>query len=154
MTIAPAILRAYLAMNEAQRAVIAHGDGPLLVIAGPRSGKTFSLVLRAVNLLLLEETSPAELVICTFTEKVAFELRDRVATAARKVEYAGDLSGLRVGTIHGLCHRLLAEHRHRTPLGSNFETLDELTQKLFIVCIGVEPPAFQAGLLAASSAGS
>ncbi|MBI3798985.1 MAG: ATP-dependent helicase [Deltaproteobacteria bacterium] len=132
MTIAPALLREYPAMNDAQRMVVAHGDGPLLVIAGPGSGKTFSLVLRAINLLLLGKATPHELVICTFTEKAALELRDRIAAAARKVDYNGDLSELRVGTIHGLCNRLLSEHRHHTPLGNNYETLYELTQLLFI----------------------
>jgi len=132
VTIVPALLREYPAMNDAQRAVVAHGDGPLLVIAGPGSGKTLSLVRRAINLLLLKKATPRELVVCTFTEKAAFELRDRVAVAARKVGYTGDLSELRIGTIHGLCNRLLTEHRHRTPLGNNYETLDELTQLLFI----------------------
>ncbi len=132
MTIAPALLREYPAMNQAQRAVVAHDEGPLLVIAGPGSGKTFSLVLRVINILLLNKAAPRELVICTFTEKAAFELRDRISAAAQKVGYNGDLSELRVGTIHGLCNRLLAEHRHRTPLGSNYQTLDELTQLLFI----------------------
>src|SRR5262245_15986019 len=107
MTIAPALLREYPAMNEAQRAVVVHGEGPMLVIAGPGSGKTFSLVLRALNLLLLNKTTPRELVICTFTEKAAFELRDRISAAAQKVGYTGDLSEFRVGTIHGLCNRLL-----------------------------------------------
>jgi len=132
VTIAPALLREYPAMNKAQRAVISHDDGPLLVIAGPGSGKTFSLVLRALDLLLLNKAVPRELIICTFTEKAAFELRDRISAAAQKVGYTGDLSELRVGTIHGLCNRLLTEHRHGTPLGNNYETLDELTQLLFI----------------------
>jgi len=132
MTIAPALLREYPAMNDAQRAVVAHRDGPLLVIAGPGSGKTFSLVLRAINLLLLDKATPRELLICTFTEKAAFELRDRISAAAQKVGYTGDLSELRVGTIHALCNRFLTEHRHRTPLGNNYETLDGLTQLLFI----------------------
>jgi hypothetical protein len=46
MTIAPAILREYPAMSDAQREVVGHDDGSVLVIAGPGSGKTFSLVLR------------------------------------------------------------------------------------------------------------
>lgn len=87
MTIAPAILREYPAMNDAQRAVVEHDAGPLLVIAGPGSGKTFSLVLRTVNLLLQEKAKPSELIVCTFTEKAAFELRDRIAAAARATGY-------------------------------------------------------------------
>ena len=132
MTIAAPILSKFGAMNKSQRAIVANTDGPLLVIAGPGSGKTFSLVLRTLNLLLLKKAEPRDLVICTFTEKAAFELRDRISAAARKVGYSGDLTELRVSTIHSLCHRLLAVHRHRTVLGNNFETLDELTQLLFI----------------------
>ena len=59
-------------------------------------------------------------------------MRDRISAAACKVGYSGDLTELRVSTIHSLCHGLLAVHRHRTVLGNNFETLDELTQLLFI----------------------
>ena len=132
MTIAPAILRHYPELIESQREVVGHLDGPLLVIAGPGSGKTFSIVLRALNLLLLNKAEPKEIVLCTFTEKAAFEMRDRLAAAARKVQYDGDLSELTVSTIHGFCDRVLSQHRHRTDLGHNYETLDELTQLLFI----------------------
>ena len=131
MSITPAILEHYPELIDSQREVIGHLDGPLLVIAGPGSGKTFSIVLRALNLLLLDKAEPKEIVLCTFTEKAAFEMRDRLA-AARKVEYTGDLSELTVSTIHGFCHRVLTQHRHRTELGHNYETLDELTQLLFI----------------------
>lgn len=132
MTVAPTILENYPDLSDAQRDVIGHLDGPLLVIAGPGSGKTYSIVLRALNLLLLEKAQPKELVLCTFTEKAAFEMRDRLAAAARKVDYQGDLSELTASTIHGLCNRVLTQHRHLTALGHNFETLDELTQLLFI----------------------
>ena len=132
MSIAPSLLRTYPTLSEAQRAIVSHSKGPLLIIAGPGSGKTFSLVLRAMNLLVLGQAVPRELVLCTFTEKAALELRDRMATAARKIGYTGDLSELKASTIHGLCNRLLTTHRHRTPLGNNYETLEELTQLLFI----------------------
>lgn len=132
MTLAPAILAHYPDLSDAQRAVVGHVDGPLLVIAGPGSGKTYSVVLRALNLLLLGKAEPKQLALCTFTEKAAFEMRDRLAAAARKVSYSGDLSELTVSTIHSLCNRVLLEHRHRTQLGHSYETLDELTQLLFI----------------------
>ena len=149
MTIAPALLNAYPRLSDAQRSVVGHGDGPLLVIAGPGSGKTFSLVLRTMNLLLLGKAVPREIVVCTFTEKAAFELRDRISAAARRIGYTGDLSELKASTIHGMCNRLLTAHRHRTPLGSNYETLDELTQLLLVFghfdeIIG--PPANEAHL--------
>ena len=130
--IAPAILRHYPDLSGAQRAIVGHFDGPLLVIAGPGSGKTYSIVLRALNLLLLERAQPKQLVLCTFTEKAAFEMRDRLAAAARKIGYPGDLSEVTVSTIHSFCNRVLTHHRHRTELGHGFDTLDELTELLFI----------------------
>jgi len=132
VNIAPAILEHYPDLTGPQRDVVGHLDGPLLIIAGPGSGKTYSIVLRALNLLLLRKAHPKELVLCTFTEKAAFEMRDRLAAAARQVGYTGDLSELAVSTIHSLCNRVLTRHRHRTTLGHNFDTLDELTQLLFI----------------------
>lgn len=132
MKIAPVILKEYPDLSVSQKKVVGHLHGPLLVIAGPGSGKTYSIVLRALNLLLLKEALPKEIVLCTFTEKAAFEIRDRIASAARKVNYSGDLSELTVSTIHGFCNRVLIEHRHRTHLGHGFETLDELAQLLFI----------------------
>jgi len=130
--IAPSIERNFPGLNDAQRSIIGHLDGPLLVIAGPGSGKTFSMVLRALNLLLLGKAQPKELVLCTFTEKAAFEMRDRMMEYARKVEYKADLSELRISTIHGLCNQILTANRHRTHLGNSYDTLDELTQLLFI----------------------
>ncbi len=132
MSVAAEITEHYPELNEAQREVVAHLEGPLLVIAGPGSGKTHSIVLRALNLLLLKKTEPKQLVLCTFTNKAAFELRDRLIAAARKVGYEDDLSELRISTIHSFCNRVLTRHRHRTDLGHNYETLDELTQLLFI----------------------
>lgn len=131
-TIALSILQHFPDLNEAQRAIIGHIDGPLLVVAGPGSGKTYSIVLRALNLLLLNKAKPQEVGLCTFTEKAAYEMRDRLADAARKVRYTGDLSSLRVSTIHSFCNSLLQQYRHRTRLGHNYETLDDLTQLLFL----------------------
>ena len=119
-------------LNTVQLEAIGHTDGPLLIIAGPGSGKTLVLVVRVLNILLQKLAEPQELLICTFTEKAAFELRDRISSAAKKLYYSADLSDLLVGTIHGICNDFLMTYRHLTPLGNNYEVLDELTQLLFI----------------------
>ena len=111
-----------------------------MIIAGPGSGKTRCLTLRAMNLLLLEKASPKELVLCTYTEKAAFEMLDRLSVIAQKVAYREDISQMRIGTIHGICNRIITENLHRIPasdhqmppLGNNYDTLDQLTQRLFI----------------------
>jgi len=132
MKIAQAIRSHFKNLSSSQKQVAGHVEGPILVIAGPGSGKTYSIVLRALNLLLLGEAVPKRLVLCTFTEKAAFEMRDRLTSAAHQVNYTGDLSELSISTIHGLCNRILIKHCHRTKLGHGFETLDDLSQLLFI----------------------
>jgi DNA helicase-2/ATP-dependent DNA helicase PcrA len=109
-----AIERHYPFLNPAQREAVAHTDGPLLIIAGPGSGKTLVLVVRTLNILLQDKAEPREIVLCTFTEKAAFQLRDRVAQAARTLGCTGNLSQLQVSTIHGLCNQYLTRFRHHT----------------------------------------
>jgi DNA helicase-2/ATP-dependent DNA helicase PcrA len=132
MAIADLILREFPDLNQAQREVISHTEGPLRVIAGPGSGKTLVVVVRALNILLQGLAQPREILLCTFTEKTAFELRDRLSLTAKKLGYEGNMSDLLVGTIHGICNDFILRFRHRTPLGNNYEVLDELTQLLFI----------------------
>ncbi len=127
-------------LNEDQRKIVTHDSGPLLVIAGPGSGKTECLTLRAMNLLLRKKAKLSELVVCTYTEKAAFEIQDRLSDIARTIEYRQDFSQMRVGTIHSVCNRLIAENLHRMSytndrrpsIGNNYDTLDHLPQRLFI----------------------
>ncbi len=132
MEVASQILPLLVGLNVAQQQIIAHTDGPLLVIAGPGSGKTSSLILRVLNLLVLEKAEPTEIILCTYTEKAAHELKARLISQAALIEYHKDLSQLRVNTIHGICNQLLTEHRHNTDLGNSYEILDEFAQRFFI----------------------
>lgn len=132
MEIASALREDYESLNEDQREIVSHEQGPLLVIAGPGSGKTHSLTLLAMNLFLCEKAKPEQLVLCTYTEKAARELHDRITLLADKVRYKGDVSQMRIGTIHSICQRILSEHLHRTPFGNDYELLDNFTQRLLI----------------------
>jgi DNA helicase II / ATP-dependent DNA helicase PcrA len=135
MDIAPELqmLQEYGDLSDEQRAIITHDDGPLLVIAGPGSGKTHSLILRAMNLLLLDKARPEEFVLCTFTEKAANEMLTRMTALARRIDYRKDLSFMRIGTIHSLCNRLIMEYRHCTPLKNGYRRLDTFSQQLFLL---------------------
>src|SRR5947209_5115288 len=132
MNIAPLLLQLYPKLNTSQRSIISHESGPLLVIAGPGSGKTLSLILRAMNILLLGRAKPSELVLCTYTDKAANEIYSRLMALAKDVEYQGDLSPIKIGTIHSLCNQIIIEYRHHTPLGNNYQLLDQFSQQLFI----------------------
>jgi len=141
--IAESILQEFPSLNDPQKEAISHTQGPVLVIAGPGSGKTLVLILRTLNLLLQKLAEPSEILLCTFTEKAAFELRERLSLTAKKLGYEGDLASLLVGTIHSIANEFLLRYRHYTRLGNNYEVLDDLTQLLFIyehfeAIIGVE----------------
>ena len=68
-----------LAMDASQRAVVDHEGGPLLVLAGPGTGKTTTLV-EAVAARVERGTDPERILVLTFSRKAAAELRDRMAT--------------------------------------------------------------------------
>lgn len=74
-------------LNEAQREAVAATEGAVLLIAGPGAGKTLTLVRRTLHILTSGLAKPNEVVLCTFTEKAAFELRDRLRSAAVAVGY-------------------------------------------------------------------
>lgn len=72
--------RTYLP-NPAQEAAVAHGPGPLRILAGAGSGKTTTLVRRILQLIADGRCRPSEVLMLTFTKKAAGEMRERVAAA-------------------------------------------------------------------------
>ena len=66
--------------NESQEKAIRHTHGPLFLAAGPGSGKTAVLVWRTLNLIVFHDVQRDEIFLSTFTEKAAFQLRDRLRT--------------------------------------------------------------------------
>jgi len=88
-------------LNEGQRAAVTHGEGPLLILAGPGSGKTRVVTRRIAWLLTQRGVSPAEVLAITFTNKAAREMRERV-----EVLLPG-LKGAWISTFHSLGARLL-----------------------------------------------
>ena len=91
--------------SDQQRAVMAP-DGPILVVAGPGSGKTRTLTSRISHLMMEREICPEHILAVTFTNKAAAEMRDRL----KQLLFNNHPLPL-VATFHGLCHRLLKEHR-------------------------------------------
>lgn len=119
-------------LNDDQLEAILASDGPVLVIAGPGTGKTLTLALRTMFLILTGKAEPKNIVVTTFTEKASFELRDRISQIARKLEYKGQLHELNMGTLHGICNKFIEKFLTYTRLKKNYTVLEELTQTLFI----------------------
>jgi len=118
--------------NSKQIEAIENISGPLLIIAGPGSGKTHTLIFRTLNLLLLHNIPPDRILLCTFTEKAATRLKELLRLELIRLNKKVDIYKLRTGTIHGICNELIQEFLNKTPLGKNYEVLEELTQYLFL----------------------
>ena len=123
--VAPVIRRRHPGLDQGQLELIGHLDGPARGIAGPGTGKTLAVALRGTNILLQERARPEELVLCTYSRSAARELRQRFITLASDAGCRGDLSRVRIGTIHGLCRRILRSHARRAGLRPNFAVLNE-----------------------------
>lgn len=118
--------------NKDQCEAVFNTDGPTLIIAGPGTGKTFTLVLRILFILLSERAKPSEIILSTFTEKASFELRDRLSLFSKRLGVKLHLHELKTGTLHSICEGFISNYLKKTPLNKNFAVLDDLTSKLFI----------------------
>lgn len=114
-----------------QQAIIDHTEGPLLVIAGPGAGKTFTLVERIVSLVIHKGVRPEEILVATFTEKAAGELVARIARQLLSRDVVANIDEMYIGTFHSICLRLLEEHREFTRLKKNFTVMDQFDQTYF-----------------------
>ena len=122
--VAPVIRRLHPGLDQGQLELIGHLDGPARGIAGPGTGKTLAVALRGTNILLQDLAAPEELVLCTYSRAAARELRQRFITLATDAGCRGDLSRVRIGTIHGLCRRILRSHARLAGLRRNFTVLN------------------------------
>ena len=71
-------------LDEAQRAVVGHAGGPLLVLAGPGTGKTTAIVEAVVERITVRGIDPERVLVLTFSRKAAEELRERITTRLRR----------------------------------------------------------------------
>ncbi|MCY4554862.1 MAG: ATP-dependent DNA helicase [Chloroflexi bacterium] len=118
-------------LTNEQQAVVEHVSGPLAVKAGPGSGKTQTVILRAINLLASEHVRPENLVITTFSRDAALDLEKRFIDAARAVRPHADWSQVQINTIHGFCQNLLRAYGQHI-ISPRFSVLDDLGRSAFL----------------------
>ncbi len=107
-------------LNDAQKTAVTHTGGPALVVAGPGSGKTRVLTYHAAYLIKENLTRPTGIFLCTFTNKAANEMKERI----RKI-FNEDVVIPWAGTFHSLCSRLLRIHGPAYGINRNFLIYDQ-----------------------------
>ena len=106
-------------LNDVQRQAVTARPGSYLILAGAGSGKTRVLTHRIAWLIQTENVAPSSILSVTFTNKAAAEMRSRIESLLSM-----PLSGMWVGTFHGIAHRLLRAHWQQAKLPQNFQILD------------------------------
>lgn len=119
--------------NESQREAITATNGPLLIIAGPGTGKTFTLVQRVVFLIQKKRVSPENIMLATFTDKAANEIVMRVTQELSRRNITADTGAMYAGTFHAICGRILKEYSDFTGRPKNFRVLDDFGHAYMIM---------------------
>src|SRR2546423_10891316 len=118
-------------LNEPQKKAVTMTEGPVLILAGPGSGKTRVITHRIAYLVQHENISPWRIVAVTFTIKAAKEMRERL----EKLVGINESKEMSIRTFHAICARILrVEADHLAPLGLNrsFVILDTEDQATLI----------------------
>lgn len=118
--------------NPEQLQAINHINGPLLIIAGPGTGKTFTLINRALNLIINKKVEPNKILFVTFTEKASKELITRLSNELDKYDISFNPAEMYIGTFHSICLRILKDNVAFTSLKKNFSLYDQFDQQYFI----------------------
>ncbi|MCH8195884.1 MAG: UvrD-helicase domain-containing protein, partial [Chloroflexi bacterium] len=133
-------------LNPAQRQAVEAVDGPVLVIAGPGSGKTRVIVQRIAYLVKTCGVRPYRIIAVTFTNKAARELRERVHRLLGQ-----SVQDLTLGTFHSICARILRIEADDAGLDSSFTIYDAADQtsllKRTLEDTGIDPKRFSPGAL-------
>ena len=103
-------------LNESQRTAVTHVDGPILILAGPGSGKT-RVITHRIAYMISQGVPSANILALTFTNKAASEMRVRL-------ERLVGSSHTWTGTFHKFCARLLRENANMVGLSENFTIYD------------------------------
>jgi DNA helicase-2/ATP-dependent DNA helicase PcrA len=107
-------------LTESQKKAVFHREGPLLVIAGPGSGKTRVITFR-IAALVDSGVPPHNICAITFTNKAAEEMRQRAVAL-------GSSAGAHISTFHSLCVRILRRYAANADINPNFSIYDDSDQ--------------------------
>ena len=107
-------------LNQEQYKAVSFGEGPMLILAGAGSGKTRALTYRAAYLIKEKQVSPDRILLVTFTNKAAEEMKERVMSLVGK-----DYSLPFAGTFHSMCAKILRIEGKYLGIPGNFTIYDD-----------------------------
>jgi len=113
----------YTKLNKAQREAVDNIDGPLLVVAGPGSGKTEILSLRVAKILKESQVLPSNILCLTFTESAAINMRERLAKLIGEEAYR-----VAIHTFHSFSSEVIQKYPEYFYKGARFAPADDLAQ--------------------------
>ncbi len=114
-------------LNDKQREAVTTTEGPVMIIAGPGSGKTRALTHRIAYLLAAGQAQPRDILALTFTNKAANEMQERVEALV-----GDDARGMWVGTFHSSFARLLRMEGDKIGYSEDFSIYDTTDSKRLI----------------------
>ena len=109
-------------LNPTQQEAVAYGEGPLLILAGPGSGKTRTLTHRAAYLIQEKKVSPENILLLTFTNRAASEMKNRL----KKIIETNHTPF--AGTFHSFCAQVLRINGERLNIPQNYLIYDKTDQ--------------------------
>jgi DNA helicase II / ATP-dependent DNA helicase PcrA len=113
-------------LNPAQQEAVTTVNGPVLVLAGPGSGKTRVLAHRVAYLLAAAGAHPRAIMAVTFTNKAAAEMRERInRLVGEAVPSSTGWKGLTIGTFHSICARILRQEAASASLSDAYVIFDD-----------------------------
>ena len=101
-------------INEKQKLIVEDAKYPCAVLAGPGTGKTFTIVQKIISLIKNDGISPNKILVTTFTKKAANELIERVESGLKNENIFADTSNMLIGNFHSLALSFLKEYKSFT----------------------------------------
>ena len=113
----------YKRLNPAQKEAVDAIEGPVMVVAGPGTGKTQVLSLRVANILKKAHVSPRNILCLTFTTSGATAMRERLRAMIGSAAY-----GVTIDTVHGFCNDIITKHPHVFDAFAALEQISDVEQ--------------------------
>jgi DNA helicase II / ATP-dependent DNA helicase PcrA len=113
----------YKKLNPEQKQAVDITEGPVMVLAGPGTGKTHVLTMRVANILRVTQMDPWNILCLTFTESAASEMRQRLISIIGETAYT-----VRIHTFHSFCNDIIQSHPEKFSVARQWQVLSQVEQ--------------------------